>query len=60
MLTLLFDTVALPAVFWFYMNKGRYFSTASKACLTVLNLVIFAIGCFMVSFHIHLSVSIEY
>ncbi|KAJ6078370.1 hypothetical protein N7467_008123 [Penicillium canescens] len=46
---------ALPAVFWFYMNKGRYFSTTSKACLTVLNLVIFAIGCFMCGAGLYVS-----
>jgi hypothetical protein len=39
------------------MNKGRYLSTVSKACLTLLNLVIFGIGCFMVRFYIRLSYS---
>lgn len=43
-------TDALPAIFWLFMNKGRYLSSISKTCLTVLNLVIFGIGCFMVSF----------
>ncbi|KAJ5721001.1 uncharacterized protein N7483_008935, partial [Penicillium malachiteum] len=38
---------ALPAIFWLYMNRGKYFSTVSKTCLTVINILIFAIGCFM-------------
>ncbi|KAJ5746941.1 uncharacterized protein N7511_008637 [Penicillium nucicola] len=46
---------ALPAIFWLYMNKGRYFSTTSKACLTVLNIVIFAIGCFMCGAGLYVS-----
>ncbi|KAJ5634321.1 hypothetical protein N7528_002163 [Penicillium herquei] len=46
---------ALPAVFWLYMNKGKYFSTVSKMCLTVINLLIFAIGCFMCGAGLYVS-----
>ncbi|CAG7925021.1 unnamed protein product [Penicillium olsonii] len=46
---------AIPAIFWLYMNKGRYTSTISKTCLTVLNLVIFGIGCFMCGAGLYVS-----
>ena len=34
----------LPAVFWLHLNRAHYFSTPSKIVLTVINVVILAIG----------------
>ncbi|CAG8172776.1 unnamed protein product [Penicillium salamii] len=34
----------LPAVFWLHLNRGRYFSTTRKTVLTIVNVVILAIG----------------
>ncbi|CAG8244756.1 unnamed protein product [Penicillium salamii] len=46
---------AIPAIFWLYMNKGRYTSSVSKICLTILNIIIFAIGCFMCGAGLYVS-----
>ncbi|KAJ6028383.1 hypothetical protein N7540_003959 [Penicillium herquei] len=46
---------ALPAIFWLYMNKGKCFSTVSKTCLTIVNLLILAIGCFMCGAGLYVS-----
>ncbi|KAJ5138318.1 uncharacterized protein N7515_003166 [Penicillium bovifimosum] len=35
----------LPAIFWFYMNKGRYFQNWKKAVLTITNVLVFLISC---------------
>ncbi|OQE43631.1 hypothetical protein PENCOP_c003G08510 [Penicillium coprophilum] len=34
----------LPAIFWFYMNKGRYFQNWKKAVLTITNILVLAIA----------------
>ncbi|KAL4891198.1 transmembrane amino acid transporter protein-domain-containing protein [Aspergillus ambiguus] len=34
----------LPAMFWFYMNKGLWFSSVKKTLLTILNLIILGIA----------------
>jgi hypothetical protein len=38
----------LPAIFWLVMNKGRWFSTRSKICLTIVNFLILAFACALV------------
>ncbi|RMJ20988.1 hypothetical protein PHISP_08141, partial [Aspergillus sp. HF37] len=35
----------LPAIFWLFMNKGLYSSSASKIFLTIVNLCIVGIAC---------------
>ena len=40
-------TYGLPAVFWFYINWSRKFSTYSKIVLSVMNLLIFIQALFM-------------
>ncbi|KAA8649321.1 uncharacterized protein ATNIH1004_005222 [Aspergillus tanneri] len=37
-------TFGFPAMFWLYLNKGRYFSTAMKTTLTILNVIIIGIA----------------
>ncbi|RMJ25845.1 amino acid transporter [Aspergillus sp. HF37] len=40
------STYGINAIFWLFMNKGRYFSTMSKTLLTILNVLIIGIaGC---------------
>ncbi|KAJ5871268.1 uncharacterized protein N7529_003621 [Penicillium soppii] len=34
----------LPAIFWFYMNKGRYFQNWKKTVLTITNIGVLAIA----------------
>ncbi|KAJ5823637.1 hypothetical protein N7447_005977 [Penicillium robsamsonii] len=34
----------LPAIFWFYMNKGRYFQNWKKSVLTITNALVLAIA----------------
>ncbi|KAI2730188.1 hypothetical protein CBS147332_2040 [Penicillium roqueforti] len=34
----------LPAIFWFYMNKGRYFQNWKKTVLTITNILVLAIA----------------
>ncbi|KXG53236.1 Amino acid transporter, transmembrane [Penicillium griseofulvum] len=34
----------LPAIFWFYMNKGRYFQNWKKTVLTITNVLVLAIS----------------
>lgn len=41
--------VGLPAIFWFYMNKGRYFQNWKKAVLTITNILVLAIAFAIVS-----------
>jgi hypothetical protein len=41
----------INAVFWLFMNKGRYFSTVPKTLLTILNVLIIGIAGCMVSSH---------
>lgn len=36
--------VGLPAIFWLYMNKGRYFQNWKKVVLTITNLGVLAIA----------------
>jgi hypothetical protein len=47
--TNLYSTVGLPAIFWFYMNKGRYFQNWKKAVLTITNIGVLAIAFAIVS-----------
>ncbi|KAJ5463386.1 Amino acid transportertransmembrane [Penicillium sp. IBT 31633x] len=37
-------TYGLSGIFWLFMNKGRWFSSPKKIALTLLNLVVLAIG----------------
>ncbi|KAF2139877.1 uncharacterized protein K452DRAFT_231369 [Aplosporella prunicola CBS 121167] len=37
-------TVGLPGLFWLSMNKGQWFKNWKKACLTILNILLVAIG----------------
>lgn len=37
------------ALFWLYLNKGRFFSTPMKTALTILNFVIMGVACCIVS-----------
>ncbi|OJJ42299.1 hypothetical protein ASPZODRAFT_1502128 [Penicilliopsis zonata CBS 506.65] len=32
----------LPAIFWFHMNRGRYFKTFQKTCMTIVNIGVLA------------------
>lgn len=44
-------SVGLPAIFWFVMNKGRWFSSPRKILLTISNTIILGIGIAIVRFH---------
>lgn len=46
---LIFLAVGLPGIFWLHMNWGNYFSSWRKVCMSILNLLIFGIGCCLVS-----------
>lgn len=39
----------LSGLFWLKMNKGQYFTSRSKICLTVINVGVVCIGCIIVS-----------
>lgn len=38
----------LPSIFWLFMNKGKYFVSAKKIGLTVVNLLIIGMACVLV------------
>jgi hypothetical protein len=46
---LTFITVGLPAIFWLYMNQGRYFQNWKKVVLTITNIGVLAIAIAIVS-----------
>ncbi|KAJ5591861.1 Amino acid transporter transmembrane [Penicillium hispanicum] len=35
----------LPSIFWLFMNRGRYFVSATKLALTLVNLLIIGMAC---------------
>lgn len=41
-------TFGLSAIFWFYMNSGRWFSSPKKFALSAVNLLALAVGCCLV------------
>ncbi|KAH1615206.1 hypothetical protein V6000_008909 [Aspergillus fumigatus] len=45
----------LPAIFWLVMNKGRWFSTRSKICLTIVNFFILAFACALCGMGLYVS-----
>ncbi|PKX90008.1 putative amino acid transporter [Aspergillus novofumigatus IBT 16806] len=45
----------LPAIFWLVMNKGRWFSTRSKICLTIVNFLILAFACALCGMGLYVS-----
>ncbi|GIK06591.1 hypothetical protein Aspvir_002241 [Aspergillus viridinutans] len=45
----------LPAIFWLVMNKGRWFSTRSKICLTIVNILILAFACALCGMGLYVS-----
>ncbi|PKY08609.1 putative amino acid transporter [Aspergillus campestris IBT 28561] len=45
----------LPAIFWLHMNRGRYFQTTAKACLTVVNVLILGIACAICGLGLYVS-----
>ncbi|KAI9043625.1 putative amino acid transporter [Aspergillus affinis] len=45
----------LPAIFWLAMNRGLWFSSYRKACLTVLNVAILAIACAICGLGLYVS-----
>lgn len=44
------SSVGLPAIFWFVMNKGRWFSSPRKIILAISNVIILGIGIAIVRF----------
>lgn len=41
----------LPGAYWLHMNYGQWWSSPRKCALTIINMLIFAIGGAMVSFY---------
>ena len=42
-------TFGISSIFWFFLNKGRLLSTPTKISLTVANVLIIVMSCFMTS-----------
>ncbi|KAJ6131375.1 hypothetical protein N7523_001835 [Penicillium sp. IBT 18751x] len=45
----------LPAIFWFYMNRGQFFKNWKKTCLTIINILILAIAFAMCGLGLYVS-----
>ncbi|KAH1990499.1 hypothetical protein KXV33_007732 [Aspergillus fumigatus] len=48
-------TYGFSALFWLYLNKGRFFSTPMKTALTILNVVIMGVACCICGLGLYVS-----
>ncbi|GLA86735.1 hypothetical protein AtubIFM56815_011005 [Aspergillus tubingensis] len=48
-------TFGLSAIFWFYMNSGRWFSSPKKFALSAVNLLALAVGCCLCGLGLYVS-----
>ncbi|RHZ50987.1 uncharacterized protein CDV56_103801 [Aspergillus thermomutatus] len=48
-------TYGFSALFWLYLNKGRFFSTPMKTALTILNVFIMGIACCICGLGLYVS-----
>ncbi|PKX89126.1 amino acid transporter [Aspergillus novofumigatus IBT 16806] len=48
-------TYGFSALFWLYLNKGRFFSTPMKTALTLLNIFIMGIACCICGLGLYVS-----